>query len=118
MSVKSVILIIGITLAFANLAYSCKCTKPKPGEEVCGSDGETYQNNCHLTCISMDKYEINQCLTKVSDGVCGSSPCICNEPCKYVCGSNGQTYGNDCTLDCVKKQNPTLTKAKDGMCTS
>lgn len=116
-SVKLVILIIGITLALADLAHSCRCSKPNPGEEICGSDGETYQNDCHLYCISTDKTESDPCLTKVSDGICGSSPCTCKDTCQFVCGSNGRTYGNDCTLECAKKQDPTLTKAKDGRCT-
>lgn len=37
--------VIGIALVMVHAAFSCICTKPKPGEEVCGSDGKTCKKN-------------------------------------------------------------------------
>lgn len=37
--------VIGIALIMVHAAFSCICTKPKPGEEVCGSDGKTCKKN-------------------------------------------------------------------------
>lgn len=96
--------------------YSCKCIPAKVGEEVCGSDGKTYESGCYLFCMGIYRNENEPCLTKVSDGACSSPECICSDPCNHVCGSNGQTYGNDCTLKCAQNQNPDLKKVKDGKC--
>lgn len=112
---KNFIVTIGIALAMVNSAYSCKCVEPKPGQEVCGSDGKTYDSNCYLFCTGLHRNENESCLTKVSDGKCASE-CICNDACSHVCGSNGQTYGNDCTLKCAQSINPEIKKVKDGKC--
>lgn len=113
---KSLIILIGITLASVHTVYSCRCVEPKPGDEVCGSDGKTYSSNCYIFCSGLYKNESEPCVTKVSDGECGPSPCTCTDTCSYICASNGQTYGNECTLKCAQKSDPNLTKVKDGRC--
>lgn len=103
-------------MMFVNLAMSCQCVQPKEGDEICGSDGETYRSDCYLFCFGLYRSNSQPCLTKISDGKCEASKCVCKETCSYVCGSNGQTYGNDCTLKCAQKLNPKLTKVKNGKC--
>lgn len=113
---KNLIVIIGIAIAVVHTVYSCKCIMPKSGDEVCGSDGVTYDSSCILFCAGFYRNQTEPCLTTVSNGKCNTSPCICTDTCNYVCGSNGETYGNDCTLKCAQKFNSTLTKVKDGKC--
>lgn len=100
----------------ANSALTCQCFDWKEGEEVCGSDGRTFYNSCHLFCEALYRRKDKPCLTVVHDGVCGTEKCDCKDTCKYVCGSNGESYGNECTLMCAQKRDPKITKVKDGMC--
>ncbi|KAJ7381020.1 hypothetical protein OS493_004615 [Desmophyllum pertusum] len=104
---------------------------------VCGSDGQSYPNNCSLeveacmtgkdlTVVSMG--ECDQCARKVCQDprqhcrmVQGVATCECNEICtadwRPVCGSDGITYPNKCSLE-VKacKTGKTLTVVKPGEC--
>lgn len=105
----------GIILAISYSGLACKCSPPKEGQEVCGSDGQTYGNDCLLFCASIAPNRVD-CLKKVSNGTCCSSSCTCFDPCNDVCGSDGQTYGNECLLKCAQLQNPQLTKVCDGKC--
>lgn len=113
---KNFIAIVGIALAIAQSTFACSCLEPKPGDEVCGSDGKTYGSNCYLFCSGLYRNKSAPCLTKITEGKCISPECICTDTCNHVCGSNGQNYGNDCTLKCAQKLNPNLTKVKDGKC--
>lgn len=116
---KSLIFLIVITLAAVHLAYCCKCAKPQLGDEVCGSDGKTYNSSCHLFCDGFMAYQNDPrsaCLTEVHKGACDDEPCTCEDACHDVCGSDGKTYGNDCTLECAKEKNPNLYKASEGKC--
>ena len=83
---------------------------------VCGSNGQTYSNNCALNVAACEDPSI----TKVSDGECNSGKPDCPRfcPANYapVCGSNGQTYGNDCELGVAACEDPTITKVSDGEC--
>lgn len=113
---KHFIVLIGIALATVHTVHSCQCSKPKDDEKVCGSDGETYGSKCLVTCLTFYASKSDPCITRVSDGECGPSPCTCSDTCDYVCGSDGETYGNECTLKCAQQLNPNLSKAKDGHC--
>lgn len=113
---KNFIVLIAIALATVHTTYSCICSQAKSGEEVCGSNGETYSSECLLSCESFYRGKDQPCVTKVSDGKCGPSPCVCNDTCDYVCASNKQTYGNECTLKCAQKLNPDIAKVKNGQC--
>ncbi|XP_066948313.1 four-domain proteases inhibitor-like isoform X2 [Macrobrachium rosenbergii] len=81
---------------------------------VCGSNGQTYSNNCALNVAACEDPSI----TKVSDGECRKPDCPQFCPANYapVCGSNGQTYGNDCELGVAACEDPTITKVSDGEC--
>ncbi|XP_064122457.1 serine protease inhibitor dipetalogastin-like [Macrobrachium nipponense] len=83
---------------------------------VCGSNGQTYSNNCGLRVAACE----DPTITKASDGECPSTNPNCPQfcPANYapVCGSNGQTYGNDCELGVAACGDPTITKASDGEC--
>lgn len=113
---KNLILIIGVALASIDIVYSCSCVEVGPGNEVCASDGKTYNDTCLVNCVQFYRNETEPCLTTVSKGICGPSPCICKDACAHICASNGQTYGNECTFECAKKVEPNLTKVKDGFC--
>lgn len=68
---KSLIFIIVIALAVASPAYSCICAPPKPGEEVCGSDGTTFMSECVLTCTEFENVHFGRPkITKVKNGAC------------------------------------------------
>ncbi|XP_078366590.1 uncharacterized protein LOC144650724 isoform X3 [Oculina patagonica] len=104
---------------------------------VCGSDGQSYPNNCSLeveacmtgkdlTVVSMG--ECDQCARTVCPDprqhcrvVDGAPSCECNEICTAdytpVCGSDGRTYPNECGLQveaCKTEKN--LTVVKQGEC--
>lgn len=113
---KNLIAIIGIALAIIQSADCCSCITPKAGDEVCGSDGNTWVSGCLLFCTAFYRDKNESCLTEVYKGICKGPKRICNEPCNYVCASNGQSYGNDCTLKSAQKINPKLKKVKNGKC--
>ncbi|KAI8502188.1 hypothetical protein Bbelb_197760 [Branchiostoma belcheri] len=106
---------------------------------VCGSNGQTYSNECHLAAeaCQLDAQFLNEPdfepLTVAHMGMCGNGkrqintaadcPTFCTFQFAPVCGSNGQTYGNTCQLNsaaCMSSfNNPEaepITLAHMGMC--
>ncbi|XP_027209878.2 turripeptide Lol9.1 [Penaeus vannamei] len=83
-------------------------------QPVCGSDGVTYSNDCHLDIANCK----NPRITKRHDGKCRT---LCPDACGFnydpVCGSNGRTYSNECELEREKcNGNRFLMKVKEGPC--
>lgn len=105
-------------MSLSYTAYSCTCIQAEPNTEVCGSNGITYPNDCHLFCEGFysNLEEDAPCLTKAYDGKCRPNTCRCSDVCDFVCGSDGLTYGNECTFKCAQQENPCLEKVKDGIC--
>lgn len=105
-----------LIVSTVDYTYACKCAVPKPGDEVCGSDGRTYRNGCELFCSTINRSPDEFCLTQVHAGKCSDSPCVCEESCDYMCGSDGRNYGNECTMNCAQQFTTCLQKVKNGKC--
>lgn len=110
---KILIVMIGLILIASKSVYSCECSAANKGDEICASNGRTYESDCHFSC---EKDTYSKCLTKVSDGECTSPECICDDPCNFVCGSDGHSYGNYCLFKCAQRNDPSLVLVKDGPC--
>jgi len=81
---------------------------------VCGSDGDTYENDCALN----NEIYADSTLKKAHDGEC-KPECdniFCPQIFEPVCGSDGKTYPNQCHLGISICKNPSLNKAHDGAC--
>ncbi|XP_055307408.1 serine protease inhibitor dipetalogastin-like [Sitodiplosis mosellana] len=94
---------------------------------VCGSDSQTYSNECMLKCEQLKRND----LTLKYLGKCGSplrvhnqevttysndEQCACTFEYHPVCDSNDQTFTNECEFDCKKKRNIQLTIKYRGEC--
>ncbi|KAJ8712520.1 hypothetical protein PYW07_005362 [Mythimna separata] len=113
----------GVLLVFSAIICSsialppCTCTRNYL--PICGSDGETYSNQCLLDCAN---YNTHKNIVAVKEGPCdGNLPvveleCIC--PFNYlpVCGTDGVTYSNQCGLNCQKQRNAGLEVKHMGQC--
>ena len=100
------------------IAPSCVRPCTEDYRPKCGTDGNTYANQCFLeTAICKDPS-----LRLASDGECYAP---CPRPCtvdyrvyKPVCGTDGITYSNQCLLEFAICENPSLQLASDGACPS
>ncbi|KAJ8712498.1 hypothetical protein PYW07_005340 [Mythimna separata] len=132
----------GVLLVFS--AYICSslalppCTCTRNYLPICGSDGETYSNQCLLDCAN---YNTHKDIVAVKDGPCeGNLPdvetigyitiqlpfagrgsteafeCVCGRDKKPACGSDGNTYSNACLLNCATAKDSSLFIAKYGPC--
>ena len=83
---------------------------------VCGSDGVTYNNECHLktkACVSGDNLKV------VKNGKCEQCALICPAVFAPVCGSDGVTYPNECNLRAIFcRENRAVGKITPGECSS
>lgn len=79
---------------------------------VCGSDGNTYPNACHVSCMSIN----NPSLSVAHEGECRRNNCSCPAVYQPVCGTNGVTYSNDCELNCETINDPSLGVAHYSAC--
>lgn len=100
----------------------CKDAPPKNGNvpcicrsdnnPVCGSDNETYGNECELNCAKMS----SRSLQMKHRGECQLDVCLCTLEYKPLCGSDGVTYGNDCELRCAQKKRSDIKIVGAGEC--
>jgi len=121
-----------ITIAYKG---ECGATGGGPGSKcpelcpynyapVCGSNGETYSNECVLkseTCKSPTPITVAYKGECTKDGGSGSSgpscPSICTMQYDPFCGSDGKTYSNDCTLKTANCTSPfPIAAAYKGEC--
>ncbi|KAF9801930.1 hypothetical protein SFRURICE_016180 [Spodoptera frugiperda] len=114
-----VALFVSAIICTAQALPPCTCTRNYL--PICGSNGETYSNQCLLDCA---RYNTHQDITVVKQGPCESEQqtvvvgesCVC--PLLYlpVCGSDGSTYPNECNLNCKKQDFPGLALRHAGAC--
>jgi len=123
------------------VCFEIECTKRTRCEQICGSDGKNYCNECHLKC-GQCKGKYDPDVTKVGNGtcrkkgtgivgpwwkngrnnncpVCGEIECTKRTRCEQICGSDGKNYCNECHLKCGQcegKYDPDVTKVGNGTC--
>nr|XP_045585766.1 four-domain proteases inhibitor-like isoform X2 [Procambarus clarkii] len=86
---------------------------------VCGTDGKTYSNACHLESVACKDPDLE--LSVAYDGHCRSVT-DCRDACPFnykpVCGTDGKTYSNACALgfEACKNHRLDLEFDYDGEC--
>ncbi|XP_014677543.1 PREDICTED: serine protease inhibitor dipetalogastin-like [Priapulus caudatus] len=99
----------------ATTPASCSC--PRNVAYVCGTDGNTYTNECFLQCERDNRGDGR--LSVAYTGQCDDpdattptpTPCTCPRIVDYVCGTDGETYQNECMLDCTRDEIDYVTKS-------
>ncbi|XP_072027447.1 uncharacterized protein [Amphiura filiformis] len=95
------------------------CPKPKAQEQVCGSDGNTYESACLLRQYACNT---NDTVAMLHVGSCGNHTCGPECPLVYepVCGTDNKTYMSRCDLvrTACFMQDPSLQVTYNSECAS
>jgi len=109
------------------------CICPMVYQPVCGSNAQTYTNDCFFSCAQATEpgltiHSQGECAEPVdtvpegeqysSDEQENDKGCICSMDYKPVCGTDRETYGNICFFNCARKENPALGFLSEGECPS
>ncbi|KAG6450649.1 serine protease inhibitor dipetalogastin [Manduca sexta] len=108
------LLVVATCVSAAFALPPCTCTRNY--RPVCGSDGNTYNNECLLNC---ERHNNKRELTVAKQGSCDELPadnCVCTYEYSPICGTDGTTYPNKCTFGCARSQSPALKLRHEGRC--
>lgn len=84
------------TLEQASREQADACTCYTVDAPVCGSDGNTYGNDCEARCAGVDVVHDGPCDTTTEPPVVPGEGTVCTTEWEPVCGEDGETYGNRC----------------------
>lgn len=88
-----------------------RCNCPKNHKPVCGSDNNSYANECLFNCENARRKLLGLPQIKILyNGVCKVNVCICSDIIIPVCGTDNRTYRNICLLQCASRNNQLQNK--------
>lgn len=96
------------------------CVCPLIYAPVCGTNQQTFANECSLNCAKKSngqlKIEYNGVCRNVLPVPAPNDVCICTLEYTPICGSDNRTYGNTCEFECEQRKNPNISVKYDGKC--